>query len=246
MSFKTKSNLFEKEEVELNIVNLAEVKANHAQKKFKDGKFMKSLILFTEAIVLDCNNCSYFLSRSNCLAELGQYDLTLADLLSALKIDNSPEISHKAFDWFIKLGAAKEAGEIIHRIEEIQINKTINEQSIKNYTKLKNLVSKIHTSFDCNEISTCLMQLNEVLEISTCNDAYKFLKIECLLILGRVTEAQKFFHSNFIAQRDQDYFEAFEYYYVKGDVAECIKKFKTIRHSVEIRDLLQQGNWNKL
>lgn len=115
----------------------------------------------------------------------------LSDALKIISLDDKNVVAYRdALDCYIRLGDVFEADEIIARAKKFHEEEIFCDVQVRRLEKLKSLREDISDSLTGISIKRCLQACNTSLRIAPDSDDIKFIKMRCLVILKRFSDAE--------------------------------------------------------
>ena len=150
--------------------------------------------LYSEAIKLDPAKASYYNKRAECYIKLKNHNEAVFDFLKVLELNPLDKTAYpKAAESLMIVGNIAEAETVLIKFYNLAGQGALKVESAKSL-KLKFLKaskSEIDKLYEQENFAGCLEVLNEVLEIAEVSEKFQNCKVECLLMLGRLDEAEK-------------------------------------------------------
>lgn len=199
------------------------------------------------------------LERYDCNRTGDKINEALSDALKIISLDDKNIVAYRdALDCYIRKGEIFEADEIIAKAKISHEDEIFCDLQIKRLERLKSFREDISDSLTAKFINKCLLTCYAALSIAPHSDEFKFIKMRCLVIQKRFSDAE---HMNEMIGDDMTgalngmCFIALKLYYasyvdesleilrkILEVVNKSIKAVEDLRHKIlRFKDLFQAG-----
>lgn len=121
---------------------------------------------------------------------LANYKEALNDARKSIQLDSKFEKGYlRVAKCCLLLGDLVQTEQAIKRFLEIDASNTALKSEIQNLKQLRTYEEKASQCYEKQDYRTCLFHIDSALKIAQACQRYKLLKAECLVLLGRIEEA---------------------------------------------------------
>ena len=246
---KNKSSANEKDRIDAEQkAQQAEIKSAKADREREknhsnyERMYSEAIQLYSAAIALDPEKASYYNKRAECYIKLNNQNEAAFDFLKVLELNPFDKTAYpKAAEYLMIIGDIAEAEKVLMEFHNLAGQEALKVESAK-FLKLKFLKasnSEIAKLYAQDNFIKCLELLNQVLEIAEASEKFQNRKVECLLMLGRLDEAEalinKLANNNARIENSWLGYSAFlkgVKMYRQGNFPNCIEKLKEFREVI--------------
>lgn len=169
---------------------IAEEKKNAGNDQYKAQNYQYALRLYSDAIALCPETAAFYGNRAACYIMLGDYKSALQDSRYAVQLDGSFEKGYvRIAKCCLALGDAIGTNQALKKLQEISPNCTSIAIETQNCKQLRQQEEKANTYYGQGDYRRCVYHLDSALKISPACIKFKLLKAECLVLLGRIDQA---------------------------------------------------------
>lgn len=174
----------------LSHYRIAEERKNTGNAEYKAQNYHAALKYYSDAVSLCPENPSYLGNRSACYMMLANYKEALNDARKSISLDSKFEKGYlRVAKCCLLLGDLVQTEQIIKKFLEIDPRNTALKGEIQNLKQLRTYEEKAHQCYEKQDYRTCLFHVDSAMKIAQACQRLKLLKAECLVLLGRVDEA---------------------------------------------------------
>ena len=138
------------------------------------------------------NMASYYGNRSACLMMVARYKAALEDVQKATKLDSSFVKGYlRETKCHILFGDTTSAARSLEAVKTLDPTNSSIATEKKNLETLEKYIKEYKKHFDKKDYRTALFNVRKALEIATESHAFKLMKAESLVFLGKNSEAQE-------------------------------------------------------
>ncbi|KAJ6647822.1 DnaJ like subfamily C member 7 [Pseudolycoriella hygida] len=171
-------------------LTIAEEKKNAGNENYKAQNYKLALRLYSDAIAICPDTPSYYGNRAACYMMLGDFKSALADSRTSIFLDNKFERSYiRIVKCCLALGDIVGCEQAIKKLLENDPNNTAVNVELENCKQLRILEEKLFSSYNQSDFRTALYHADSCLRFAPSCLKYKLLKAECLVLLGRIEQA---------------------------------------------------------
>lgn len=187
-------NLSEEEQIELN-KTLAEKKKEEGNLAYTAKKYKQALELYSQAIEL-CPQCAaYHNNRSACLLMLGQPRMALQEAREAVRLD--PKYVKgllRVAKCQIVLGDVAGASSALREATALEPHNAALDTERRNLDAVSRLTKELDLAIEKADYRRALFCAERALTVATGSSHLRCRRAECLVYLGRYSEAQDIVH----------------------------------------------------
>lgn len=171
-------------------LTIAEEKKNAGNENYKAQNYKVALRLYSDAIAICPETPSYYGNRAACHMMLGDFRSALADSKQSISLDSKFEKSYiRVVKCCLALGDLVGCEQAIKKIQENDPKNTAVNVELENCKQLRALEEKALSSYNRKDYRTGLYHADGCLKYAPASLKYKLLKAECLVLLGRIEQA---------------------------------------------------------
>lgn len=171
-------------------LTIAEEKKNAGNENYKAQNYKLALRLYSDAIAICPETPAYYGNRAACYMMLGDFKSALGDSRQSIILDSKFEKSYiRIVKCCLALGDIVGCEQAVKKLLENDPKNTAVNVELENCKQLRALEDKAFTSYNQKDYRTALYHTDGCLKYAPASLKYKLLKAECLVLLGRITEA---------------------------------------------------------
>jgi len=171
-------------------LTIAEEKKNAGNENYKAQNYKAALRLYSDAIAICPDTPSYYGNRAACYMMLNDFKSALADSRQSIYLDSKFEKSYiRIVKCCLALGDIVGCEQAIKKLLEIDPKNTAVNIELENCKQLRALEEKAFSSYNQKDYRTALYHSDGCLKYAPTSLKYKLLKAECLVLLGRIEQA---------------------------------------------------------
>jgi tetratricopeptide (TPR) repeat protein len=169
----------------------AEELKNQGNDLYKEGNYHRAIDLYNQAIDLCPEHAPYYGNRAAAYLMLNKYKQVIDDSKMSTSLD--PKFAKgymREGKAHLGLADCNSALRCLKKAKEIEPhNKTIDTE-MKNVETVRLLKEEADSAYNRNDYRKCVYLLNQALEVAINCSAFIIKKAECLVLIGRLEEAQ--------------------------------------------------------
>lgn len=169
---------------------IAEEKKNEGNEHYKAQNYKQALRLYSDAITICPETPAYYGNRAACYMMLGDFKSALADSRHSIFLDIKFEKSYiRVVKCCLALGDIVGCEQAIKKLQENDPKNSAVNVELENCKQLRALEDKAFSSYNQKDFRTALYHADGCLKYAPASLKYKLLKAECLVLLGRIADA---------------------------------------------------------
>ncbi|XP_037048849.1 dnaJ homolog subfamily C member 7 isoform X1 [Bradysia coprophila] len=170
--------------------SIAEEKKNEGNEHYKAQNYKQALRLYSDAITICPETPAYYGNRAACYMMLGDFKSALADSRHSIFLDSKFEKSYiRIVKCCLALGDIVGCEQAIKKLLENDPKNLAVNVELENCKQLRALEGKAFSSYNQKDYRTALYHTDGCLKYAPASLKYKLLKAECLVLLGRIGDA---------------------------------------------------------
>ncbi|KAG4066869.1 hypothetical protein HA402_012936 [Bradysia odoriphaga] len=171
-------------------LTIAEEKKNEGNDHYKAQNYKQALRLYSDAITICPETPAYYGNRAACYMMLGDFKSALADSRHSIFLDSKFEKSYiRIVKCCLALGDIVGCEQAIKKLQENDPKNLAVNVELENCKQLRALEDKAFSSYNQKDYRTALYHTDGCLKYAPASLKYKLLKAECLVLLGRIGDA---------------------------------------------------------
>ena len=159
----------------------------------KNADYFSAVLRYSEAIGTSKISFKILLKRCECLMKMKDYKNAAKDALKCIEIDPNFRVPYyHAMDCLLMVGETSKVENLVTKFRSVAPSiDSINKNQVFKMNKLKDLKEDIVDFNAANDFVKCLYLINEALKIATADESLHFMKINMLITLQRLEEAEE-------------------------------------------------------
>lgn len=171
-------------------LTIAEEKKNEGNEHYKAQNYKQALRLYSDAIAICPETPAYYGNRAACYMMLGDFKSALADSRHSIFLDSKFEKSYiRIVKCCLALGDIVGCEQAVKKLLENDPKNMAVNVELENCKQLRALEEKAFSSYKNKDFRTALYHADGCLKYAPASLKYKLLKAECLVLLGRISDA---------------------------------------------------------